>query len=106
MKNEKEVEKQLLKLLEHIPKGKVTTYKILAEELNINNARFVGKMLHKNERPDMFPCHRVVRSDGSIAEGYAFGGRAAQIVLLKKEGVPFKASRVDISKALCILKHY
>ena len=43
------------------------------------------------------PCHRVVRSDGSIGE-YNRGGSVAKAKLLKKEGVVFDGTRVVIQK--------
>ncbi|WP_239462481.1 MGMT family protein [Enorma phocaeensis] len=52
--------------------------------LHINNA------LHSNPRPGVVPCHRVVFADGSICEGFAFGGADAQRALLEDEGVTFR----------------
>ncbi|MFP4051377.1 MAG: endonuclease V [Thermoplasmata archaeon] len=73
-------------LVEQIPEGKVTTYGDLAESLGDKRAaRAVGRMLNKNPRPIEVPCHRVVRSDGSIG-GYA-NGVDKKIELLEKEGL-------------------
>ncbi|MFW6176449.1 MAG: endonuclease V [Thermoplasmatota archaeon] len=73
-------------LVEQIPEGKVTTYGDLAEALGDKRAaRAVGRMLNKNPRPIEVPCHRVVRSDGSIG-GYA-NGVDKKIELLGKEGL-------------------
>jgi O-6-methylguanine DNA methyltransferase len=79
-----------------IPKGKVATYKQIAQLVGLKNPRHVGQILHKNPSPDKYPCHRVVRSDGSVADGYAFGERFAQIALLRQEGVVFLGGRTDI----------
>ena len=47
-------------LCRKIPKGKITTYKIIAEALNTRAYRQVGKALRNNPRPLKVPCHRVV----------------------------------------------
>ncbi len=83
-------------LLTLIPKGKVTTYKALAQKAGIRNPRLIGSIIHKNTNPREFPCHRVIRSDRSIANGYAFGGKTAQIKLLKNEGVTFNKNSTKI----------
>lgn len=67
-----------------IPKGKVLTYKEVAEKIgNPKSCRAVGNVLNKN-RDKSVPCHRVIRSDGSIG-GYAWGN-AKKRQLLKEEG--------------------
>lgn len=90
----------IFEFLQSIPRGKVTTYKIIANIFNISNPRLVGKILHQNKNPKKFPCHRVVRSDGKIATGYTFGGKVAQIKKLKKEGVLFVQEKVNLNKCL------
>lgn len=72
-----------------IPRGKVTTYKQIAESVGIKDYRQVGFALHRNRDPKKIPCHRVVRSDGTLAKGYAMGGMVAQKKLLMSEGIIF-----------------
>lgn len=80
-------------LVEQIPEGKVTTYGDLAAALGDKRAaRAVGRMLNKNPRPIVVPCHRVVRSDGSIG-GYA-NGVDKKIELLENEGVEVDDNRI------------
>ncbi len=74
-------------IVKAIPKGKVLTYKEVARRAGIKNPRLVGRILHQNPDPKNIPCHRVIRSDGTLASGYAFGGKEKQKELLKKEGV-------------------
>jgi len=89
--------------LQLIPKGKVTTYKALAEYTGIKSPRVVGNILHKNDDGEKYPCHRVVRSDGKIASGYAMGGPVEQRKKLEKEGVQFmKNGRVNFSASLYV----
>jgi methylated-DNA-[protein]-cysteine S-methyltransferase len=64
-----EFEKQVLVATFKIPRGKICTYKRIAERIGRPRAyRAVANALHKNPLHPIVPCHRVVRSDG------AFGG--------------------------------
>jgi methylated-DNA-protein-cysteine methyltransferase-like protein len=92
---------KIYKIVSKIPKGKVLTYKRVALLSGVKNPRVVGFALHANKNPDQVPCHRVVKSDGFLAKGYAFGGIKAQEEKLKKEGVVFLTkNKVDLSKSL------
>jgi O-6-methylguanine DNA methyltransferase len=73
-----------------IPRGSTTTYKAIAQTVG-TSPRAVGNILHNNPDPNTYPCHRVIRSDGKLASGYAFGGKTAQLMLLLKEGVVVEA---------------
>ncbi len=67
-----------------IPKGKVLTYKQVAEAAGRPKAyRAVGSVLNTNYDPSI-PCHRVVRSDGRMG-GYN-RGEERKIEILKEEG--------------------
>ena len=75
----------LLKALE-IPDGEVRPYSWIAKEIGRPDAvRAVGTALGKNPVPLLIPCHRVVRSDGTIGN-YSLGGRRAKRTLLTLEG--------------------
>ncbi|UXD21939.1 methylated-DNA-protein-cysteine methyltransferase [Ignicoccus pacificus DSM 13166] len=83
---------ELLKiLLLLIPRGKVTTYKSLANILK-TSPRAVGKLLNSNEELVVIPCHRVVMSNGKIG-GYKLG-ESFKRKLLVLEGVHFCGNRV------------
>ena len=83
----------------NIPKGKVSTYKRIAEKIGNPHAyRAVGNALHKNPFAPIIPCHRVVRSDGIIA-----GKKAcveARKLSLKEEGIPMEDNRVKLSRKI------
>ncbi|MCL5113847.1 MAG: MGMT family protein [Patescibacteria group bacterium] len=79
-----------------IPKGKVATYKQIARITKTKSPRTVGFVLHKNPNPENIPCHRVVRSDGSLAKGYAFGGLKKQKEILQSEGITFNKNYIDL----------
>ena len=83
---------KILKLTKRIPKGSVTTYKLIAEKLKTRAYRAVGTALHNNKKPIIIPCHRVVNSDGFIG-GYAKGIKE-KIKLLKKEGINIKNNKI------------
>ncbi|HVM77269.1 MAG TPA: MGMT family protein [Candidatus Paceibacterota bacterium] len=68
-----------------IPKGKTMTYAEVARRAGSPRAaRAVGNIMHNNPDTQRVPCHRVVRSDGSVG-GYARGTKK-KIEILKKEG--------------------
>ena len=86
------------KALKRVPRGKVTTYALLARAVHVpRGARAVGHACNKNPFAPHVPCHRVVKSDGSLG-GYATGLRRKR-ALLEKEGVHVKRNRiVDFEK--------
>ena len=75
------------KYLKTIPKGKVKTYKEVAIALNMpNSARAVANACGKNPYAPKIPCHRVIRSDGSIGGFSGPGGSKTKKKLLKNDG--------------------
>ncbi len=77
-----------------VPRGRVTTYKRLAEAAGLKNGqRAVGRIMRDNPYPGIVPCHRVVRSDGGIG-GYAYGEKS-KARMLAKEGVSVRDGRID-----------
>lgn len=66
--------------------GKISTYKQIADCIgNKASARAVGNALAKNPFPLIVPCHRTLRSDGSI--GSYQGGIEMKRALLENEGI-------------------
>jgi methylated-DNA-[protein]-cysteine S-methyltransferase len=77
---------QVKKVVRAIPQGSVMTYKQVAVKAgNPNAARAVAMIMSKNFDPTI-PCHRVIRTDGSLG-GYNRGGTSAKQRLLAREGV-------------------
>lgn len=69
-----------------IPRGSVSTYRLLAAHLGRPTAaRAAGNALATNPFPLIVPCHRAIRSDGHLG-GYQ-GGLAMKRTLLEMEGV-------------------
>jgi O-6-methylguanine DNA methyltransferase len=70
-----------------IPLGEVRSYAWIARRIGRTGAvRAVGTALGRNPVPLVVPCHRVVRSDGSLG-GYAFGLDLKRQVLLLERGM-------------------
>lgn len=70
-----------------IPRGEVRPYGWVAAEIGRPRAwRAVGTALAHNPVPLVVPCHRVVRSDGTIGR-YSLGGPDAKRTVLASEGL-------------------
>lgn len=68
-----EFERRVLRKALEIPWGEVRSYAWIAREIgHPGAARAVGQALGHNPVPLLIPCHRAVRSDGTLG-GYAFG---------------------------------
>lgn len=77
-------EKKVYDELLTVDYGEVITYKGLGEKVGVEkSARAVGNAMAKNIFPIIIPCHRVVRTDGSI--GNYTGGTDLKIKLLEFE---------------------
>jgi methylated-DNA-protein-cysteine methyltransferase-like protein len=79
---------QIITRIRAIPEGFVQAY----GDIEPHAPRLVGHVLATCELGDL-PWHRVVRADGSLAKG------RRQRDLLRREGVPMKAGRVDMRLA-------
>ena len=76
------------KYLKTIPKGQVKTYKEVAIGIKSPKAaRAVANACGKNPYVPKIPCHRVIRSDGSLGGYSGKGGVKTKRLLLKKEGI-------------------
>jgi len=79
-------QQKVLRAEHGIPRGYVSTYKRIAEYLGKRGgARAVGTALATNLFPIIIPCHRAIRSDGSLG-GYQ-GGLDMKRKLLEMEGI-------------------
>jgi len=83
---------RIWELCKKVPSGYVTTYQELAHAVGTKAYRAVGNALNKNPFAPVVPCHRVVKSDGTLG-GFAHGC-AAKEALLRKEGVVVKGGVV------------
>ena len=92
-KGVRDIEGTVLGLVSQVPKGRVTTFKDVAEALGDPvAARAVGAMLAGPEAPEECPRHRVVLSDGRVAGSINTARAAAR--LLAREGIEVRGDRV------------
>ena len=74
--------------LRKIPRGSVRTYSQVAKDIGKPLAiRAVANAIGKNPYAPKIPCHRVIRSDGSLGGYSGKGGVKRKRFLLKKEGI-------------------
>ena len=84
----KPFQEKVIEVVKAIPKGSVLTYKEVAKHAgNALASRAVGGIMAKNQDKNV-PCHRVVRSDGSIGWYNSLQGRSKLRILIG-EGVEF-----------------
>jgi deoxyribonuclease V len=99
----RDIEGTVLDLVSQVPKGRVTTFKDVAEALGDPvAARAVGTILAGPEVPEECPRHRVILSDGRVAG--TINAARADARLLAKEGVEVKGGRVAGLDALRFTK--
>jgi O-6-methylguanine DNA methyltransferase len=82
-------QKSILQTVKKIPYGKIQTYKKVAEAANYPKAyRAVGNTMRNNPLPLIIPCHRVIKSDGTLG---GFSG---------KEGIALKKKMLDLESEI------
>jgi methylated-DNA-protein-cysteine methyltransferase-like protein len=87
---------QVYELVGRIPYGKVMTYgQIAALCGSPRAARIVGGIAHYGD--SALPWQRVVKKDGSLAEGYP-GGTDGHRQVLANEGVEIQKYKVNMDK--------
>jgi methylated-DNA-[protein]-cysteine S-methyltransferase len=92
-------QQQVLRAEHGIPRGKVSTYQRIAGHLgNPQSARAVGSALAHNPFPIVVPCHRAIRSNGTL--GGFQGGMEMKRALLEMEGVLIDGSDRVVSGQL------
>lgn len=83
--------KKVWKTLQKIPYGETRSYRWVAQQMGMPRApRAVGQANAKNPIPIIIPCHRVIRSDGSL------GGFSC--------GINIKKALLDLEGAYCLIK--
>ena len=90
MKEATEVEQKVWNALKAIPHGETRSYKQIAISIGHPFAsRAVANACGKNPLPIEVPCHRAIRSDGTIGGYSGVGGIKTKKLLLQKEGNNF-----------------
>jgi methylated-DNA-[protein]-cysteine S-methyltransferase len=100
-----EFRKSVCQVMKEIPKGRVTSYGLIAKRLS-SGPRAVGTGVAANPWPLFVPCHRVVPAHLEVGN-YSIGGALSDYgcgvkrELLQREGVQIDGDRVA-SKALWV----
>jgi len=87
--NGNKIQKKIWNELKKIKKGSTRTYGEIAKKLKIS-PRYVGRVCGQNRHIIVIPCHRVIRSDGSMGGFSAKGGISLKKRLLDLEVVKVK----------------
>ncbi len=90
-------DREVYAVVRQIPPGRVLCYGQVAYLVGRPGyARRVGRAMAEAPPDPGLPCHRVVRSDGSLSPGWI-----AQRSLLEAEGVTFRRSgRIDLDRSI------
>jgi O-6-methylguanine DNA methyltransferase len=89
---ESDFQRRALARLRRVPAGSVISYQGLAAAIGEPSAqRAIGNTVASNPVPIYVPCHRVIRSDGSL--GNYGGGPERKLKLLRAEGFGVDSQR-------------
>jgi methylated-DNA-[protein]-cysteine S-methyltransferase len=80
------IQKKIWNELKNIKFGQTKSYGEIAKKYNIS-PRYVGKICGQNKLMLLIPCHRVIKSDGSVGGFTSSGG-----INLKKKLLNFEKS--------------
>ena len=81
-----QIQKKIWKELKKIQVGNTTTYGKIAKKYKLS-PRHIGKICGQNKLLLLVPCHRVIRTDGSLGGFTSIGG-----IKLKKKLLDFEKS--------------
>lgn len=86
-----EFHQKVYRRLKKLPAGQTVSYGKLADLIGAHGAaRAVGRAMATNSIPIIVPCHRVVKSDGSLGNYSALEGPVSKRELLELEGCDLK----------------
>lgn len=92
-----EFSKNVIALIQSVPKGKVATYGLIARLAgNPRGARRVGWLLHSSTQKYDLPWQRIIKSDGSLSFPVQSPHFIMQKNELEAEGVVIKNGRVNL----------
>ena len=78
------LQKKIWKELKKIPYGKTKSYGEIAKIVK-TSPRYVGNVCGQNKHLLLIPCHRVIRTDGTLGGFSGTGGLTLKKRLLKLE---------------------
>ena len=84
------LQKKIWKEIKNINKGRTKSYGQIAEKLKIS-PRYVGKVCSQNQHLLVIPCHRVIKTDGSLGGFSAKAGiKLKRKLLIFEQNESFK----------------
>lgn len=85
-------EREILQALLDIPKGKVMTYKTLADKCGVHPRKIASVMKYSNQPG--YPYYKIISHSGHVG-GYSWDdGEMTKIVKLKAEWIPIRLMKV------------
>jgi alkylated DNA nucleotide flippase Atl1 len=91
----------IYEFLTTIPKGKVVSYKTIAQKFHIH-PRTVGIIMGQNQEPDKYPCYKVLRSDWTLWGYSTTRWCEEKMERLEKDGIEIKNNKVGKKFFICI----
>ncbi|MDD3302875.1 MAG: MGMT family protein [Candidatus Gracilibacteria bacterium] len=85
---------QILSFLQTIPKGKVSTYKLIAERFQVH-PRAVAQVMRYNKDPITYPCYKVIAHSGKISGYNTERGVDEKIEKLEKDGIEIINGKIN-----------
>ena len=99
MKN-KNYQERVFEVTRMIPRGRISTYGLIADYLDLGSARMVGWALNKSLLSKGVPAHRVVNRKGELSGRNFFPSPTMMEELLESEGVKIQDNKVQDFKHL------
>jgi len=91
----------VIQVIGAIPKGRVCTYRRVAELAGLpRHARYVGTLLKKLPADSKIPWHRVINSQGRISFPEGSDKWLLQKQKLEHEGILFRGERISLKQYL------
>ena len=88
-----DIKQDILEYLIGIPKGKVMTYKTLADVFGVH-PRKVAMTMKYNDSPWIYPCYKVIAHSGKVSGYNAGEGQKTKIEMLEADGIKVVDGRV------------
>ena len=100
-------QKKVYTVVKNIPRGETRSYAWVGRKAGRpGTARAVGTALKKNPYTIIVPCHRVIRSNGSLGE-YALGAdlKRRLLEIERAESLKKKPQRIQRQNIVLFLNH-
>jgi len=89
-----DIKQDILEYLLGIPKGKVMTYKTLADVFWVH-PRKVAMTMKYNDAPDFFPCYKVISHSWKVSGYNSWEWKSTKIQMLEADGIKVVDWKID-----------